>query len=67
MKFDEACSLSHVRSSIRRQAQPDVKYPKNHPVPLRVRVPPVDQSADDWEEFDPRDHEDCVEFNEMPA
>ena len=26
-----------------------------------------DQLADDWEEYDPRDHEECSEFNETPA
>jgi hypothetical protein len=30
-------------------------------------VPLLDQQATDWEEFDPRDHEECPEFNEVPA
>jgi hypothetical protein len=32
-----------------------------------MRVPLQDQMADDWEEYDPREHEECAEFNETPA
>ena len=67
MKYIDAKRIIHVRSSMRRTSKPDVKYWKNHEVPLDERVPVEDQLADDWEEFDPRDHEECSEFNEFPS
>ena len=67
MTFSDAVRLAHVRSAIRRTSAPGVKYWKNDFEPLEIRVPSVDQLADDWEEYDPRDHEECSEFNEMPA
>jgi len=56
-----------VRSAIRRKSKPDVKYWKNHTIDLTVRVPVEDRMATDWEEYDPRDHEECSAFNETPA
>lgn len=56
-----------VRSSIRRYSKPHLKYPKNHDVPFDERVPLADQLADDWEEYDPREHDECSEYNEFPA
>lgn len=67
MKYIDAKRIIHVRSAMRRTSKPDVEYWKNHEVPLDERVPVEDQLADDWEEFDPRDHEECSEFNEFPA
>lgn len=67
MTYERAKSLCHVRSAIRRTSKPDVKYWKNHIIPFDVRVPFSDQNAEDWEEFDPREHEECPEFNEVPA
>ena len=67
MKFWDAFRSAHVRSAIRRKLKPDKKYWKNHDVFIGSRVPYEDQLADDWEEYDPRDHEECSEFNEMPA
>ncbi len=42
-------------------------YWKNHPVGLDKRVESSDKLFNDWEEYDPRDHEECAQFNEMPA
>jgi hypothetical protein len=67
MDFKTACSLCHVRSAIYRTSSPTFKYWKNHFLSLASRVPLLDQQATDWEEFDPRDHEECPEFNEVPA
>ena len=67
MKYEDAKNWCNVRSAIRRISKPDKRYYYNHPVPLDERVPAEDKLADDWEEFDPRDHEECSAFNEMPA
>lgn len=42
-------------------------YWKNHTIALDLRVPDKDKMYDDWEEYDPRDHEECSAYNEMPA
>lgn len=65
--YEHAKSTCHVRSAIMRWSKPEVKYWKNHDVPFDERVPAEDQSADDWVEYDPREHEECPEFEEMPA
>jgi len=67
MNYEDAKRRCHVRSAIRRTSCPDVKYWKNHTVPLDERVPDSDKAAIDWEEFDPREHDECPEFNETPA
>jgi hypothetical protein len=58
MKYEKAKEMCHVRSSIYRKSNPKVKYPKNHIEPFDVRVPAIDQLANDWEEFDPQDFYD---------
>jgi len=67
MNYAEAKEWAHVRSAIRRTSKPSIKYWKNHTVPFDDRVPTEDQLADDWEEYDPRDHAECSEYNEFPA
>ena len=67
MKYEEAKSRCHVRSAIRRKSNPVIKYWKNHTVPLDTQVSTDDKNAEDWEEYDPRDHEECSAFDEMPA
>lgn len=67
MNYDDAKQRCHVRSAIRRRAKPEAKYWKNHTVPLDDRVPEDDKRANDWEEYDPREHPECSEYNETPA
>lgn len=55
MKFQDAISWCHVRSSIYRKSNPETKYPKNHDIPFEERVSVEDQRADDWLEYDPAD------------
>ncbi len=55
MRLEAIIKVCHVRSAIRRKSKPDKKYWKNHPIPMRQRIPQKDVSADDWEEYDPRD------------
>jgi len=55
MKYEKAKNDCHVRSSIFRTANPSIKYAKNHLLPFDMRVPLIDQKADDWEEADPND------------
>lgn len=62
MKLEEAISWCHVRSAVRRKSKPELKYWKNHTIPIIDRVPDADKSADDWEEYDPRDDDDCSLF-----
>jgi len=64
LKAKERC---HVRSAIRRKSKPEIKYWKNHTESLDSRIPDEDKFANDWEEYDPREHEECSAFNEMPA
>ncbi len=45
----------HVRSSIYRKSKSNIKYPKNHSLSFDQRVPVIDQTAGDWEEYDPRE------------
>ena len=67
MTYENAKCCCHVRSAIRRKSKPDKKYWKNHTMSLDDRVPNNDKDGTDWEEFDPREHEECSAFNEMPA
>ena len=61
MNYQDAKSMCHVRSAIFRQSK-RVRYWKNHPVPLDERVPVEDQSATDWQEYDPRDDDNTSLF-----
>jgi len=67
MTFERACRVCHVRSAIYRTSNPLARHWKNDFETLEERVPLEDQSKDDWEEYDPREHEECSAFNEMPA
>lgn len=58
MILQEAISSCHVRSAVYRESRPDEKYFKNNPVDIIDRVPEEDKKADDWVEWDPRDHYD---------
>ncbi len=53
MTFDEAATGCLVRGLIYRKAKPEVKWGKNHTVPLAERVPVEDQAATDWCDADP--------------
>ena len=55
MDFENAVMRCHVRSAIYRKAEPEVKYWKNHDIPLKKRVPEEAQSHNDWKEYEPRD------------
>ena len=57
MDYQTAKSTCHVRSAIYRTSQKK-RYWKNHSVSLDERVPDSDKSANDWEEYDPRDSDD---------
>ena len=59
MKLEDAISMCHVRSAVRRESKPTVKYWKNHEIPIIDRVPQSEQNAIDWEEYDPREDDDC--------
>ena len=67
MQFLEAFRYAHVRSAIRRKSKPEFRYWKNHSLPIKSRVPIEDQAANDWEEYDPREHKECSQYCEMPA
>ena len=67
MQYEEAKSICHVRSAIRRKSKPDNKYWNNHTESLDSRIPDKEKSASDWEEYDPREQPDCSAYNEMPA
>jgi len=58
MTFEKAARTCHVRNWIYRRADPGRQYAKNHPVPLKKRVPRADQLCNDWEEHDPNDDYD---------
>ncbi len=62
MTFKEAQERCHVRAAIFRKAKPDSHYSKNHSMSFDDRVSEEDQQATDWEEYDPRDHDDCSLF-----
>ena len=62
MFYVDAKKQCCVRSAIFRSINPDIKYWKNHPVPMDERVPSEDKVMDDWEEYDPRDSDNCSLF-----
>ena len=62
MKLEEAITRCHVRSAVRRKSKPDIKYWKNHTELIIDRVPEEDKLTDDWEEYDPRDDDNCSLF-----
>ena len=56
MKLDEAMRRSHARSSLYRASHPDQRFVKHHPRYRFVdRIPAGWESADDWQEYDPRE------------
>jgi len=59
MKLNEAIEWCHVRSAVRRTSYPKVKFWKNHTESIISRVPKEWINANDWEEYDPRDNDDC--------
>ena len=59
MTLDEAISKCHVRSAVRMKSNPAMKFWKNHPIPLKKQIPMKYWGKDDWEEYDPRDYDDC--------
>ena len=61
MTYEEAKNKCHVRSAIYRKSD-GVMYWKNHEVPLDDRVSREGKAADDWEEYDPRDSDECSLF-----
>lgn len=63
MKFREVCSKCHSRAAIYRKSDPEIRYWKNHNIPLQFRVPQKDQDAVDWMEFDPRDDDNGSLFS----
>ena len=65
--YSDAKRTCHVRSALCRESKPSILYWKNHSIPLDDRIPLEDKLADDWIEYDPREHEECSEFGEMPA
>jgi len=62
MKLKDAINKCHVRSAVYRESNPVMKYWKNHTATIESRVPEQDKNADDWEEYDPRDDDDCSLF-----
>ena len=62
MDFKKAVTTCHVRSAIYRTIDPTKRYYKNHTIKLEDRVPIEDQKYNDWEEYDPRDDDDCSLF-----
>ncbi len=67
MSYERAKRTAHARSGIFRKANPDIIYMKNHSIPFDERVPPEDQLANDWFEYDPREDLQNAAFEEMPA
>lgn len=61
MTFEEAKQTCHVRSAIYRKAKPKERYWKNRHDPFGG-VSEEDRRATDWEEYDPRDDDDCSLF-----
>ena len=61
MKYAEVKGQCHVRSAIYRKSV-GTKYWKNDTESLDSRVPDEDKSATDWEEYDPREDDNCSLF-----
>jgi hypothetical protein len=62
MNLTDAINKCHIRSAVYRASTPEKRYYKNNSIPLFDRIPSEDQSALDWEEYDPRDDDDCSLF-----
>ena len=65
--YETAKRTCAVRSAIRRRAEPERLYWKNNSVSLDDRISAYDKRQTDWEEYDPREQEDCSAFQETPA
>lgn len=61
MTYEEIKRHCCARGSIYRKSK-EVKHIKHHTQPLDERVSEEDKLADDWEEYDPRDDDDCSLF-----
>lgn len=61
MNYEDAKKRCHVRSAIYRKSV-GKKYYINHHIPLDERISEADRRADDWEEYDPRDDDECSLF-----
>lgn len=62
MTFAEAIDRCHVRSAIRRKSKPNEKHWRNTFNPFGD-VSEEDKKATDWEEYDPRDYDECSLFS----
>lgn len=58
MNLLDAISTCHVRSAVYRKSHSEIKFWKNHTEKIIDRVPPDWKSANDWEEYDPRDDDE---------
>jgi hypothetical protein len=65
MTFEDAAQCCHVRSAIYRASDPERLYWKNSLLLLHEQVPPADQLAHDWEEYDPREGQFRPHRNDM--
>lgn len=61
MSFEDAKRTCHVRSAIYRKSKPKERHWKNTKEPFS-QVSEEDKKATDWEEYDPRDDDDCSLF-----
>jgi hypothetical protein len=61
MVYEIAKRMCHVRSAIYRKSKP-IRYWKNHPIPLDARISEEDKLANDWEEYAPREDDNCSLF-----
>lgn len=55
MTYEDAKFCCHVRSAIHRASKPETLFWKNMQTPLDERVPDSWKTADDWQEYDPRE------------
>jgi len=60
LPFSEHVKLCKVRGYIARKTKPEEKFWKDNLTPLADRVPDEDQSAEDWEHYDPEAEEASV-------
>jgi len=61
MDYETAKTVCHVRSAIYRKSKM-VRYWKNHTESLDERISGEDKLATDWEEYDPRESDECSLF-----
>lgn len=59
-------SIRNLRREMVGKTVPKV-YWKNYPISLDDRVPDEDKHFSDWEEYDPRERQECSAYGEMPA